>query len=636
MKDNCSYHYINARKAALKEYNKCISKGELGYLPSLEGLVHNVEIVSEINLGIMDIPISKIIGTYTHLRSISFANNFLPLLKPDTEFMAKWVRLCEHHLQEGITDPIKVYEYLNWYYVIEGNKRVSIMKYFDAYSITAQVIRLLPKKDENNTAISDYYEYLKFNKLTEVSSVSFSRGEYYQLLINMLEEFQPPDSIPVPKYKYFEKYIYNVFEDIYLKVSGSSPKVCSGDAFIEYSKVYGIPAEYDESELTANLKEFIKSLRALESEEVVNLQTAPVENTQQGGLLSALTTLMIPKKKLKAAYAYARTIEGSGWTYAHELGRSYVQQVLGEHLETSYVENMPENEEAYDSIKALVEEGNDIIFTTSPIYFNETLKCAIEYPHVKFFNCSEYKPYTHVSTYYGRTFEPRFLTGIIAGAMTETDIIGYVATSPTPEVTSSINAFALGAKLVNPRAKVIVSWTNEWNSRIKFSASGSKLIKHGADILSNRTLTVKHPVSTEYGVYSMLCTVDREKGVPDKYLATPIWHWGIFYEKILRNIINGTYRTVFDITNDNSKLISFWWGMDSEVVDIFYSDQLVPPETQKLVNLMKRMIVHNSYHIFTGPIYDQNGNLRVDTDSSASLEEILSMNWFAENVEIIE
>lgn len=634
MKLNNSY-YINARKAALKEYNKCVAKGEQGYLPSLAGLVSNVEIVSEINLGIMDIPLKKIVGTYTHLRSMSFAKNFLPLLKPDTEFMMKWMDLYEHQLEEGIRDPIKVYEYLNWYYVIEGNKRVSVMKYFDAYSISSEVIRLLPKKDENNVDICNYYEYLKFNKITGLTSINFSKGEYYHLLIDMLDGFSEPENAMESKYKYFKNQIYSVFEDIYLKVIGANPLICAGDAFLQYSKVYGIPTIYDEEELSTKLKEFTKSLKALESEEVSNLQTLPLEHSQ-GGLINAITTLMLPKKKLKVAFAYARTINSSGWTYAHELGRIHLQEVLGEHVETSYIENLPENADSYYSIKKLAEDGNDVIFTTSPIFFNETLKCGIEFPNIKFFNCSEYKPYTNVSNYYGRTYETRFLIGIIAGAMTKTDIIGYVATSPTAEVISSINAFALGAKLVNPRSKVLVSWTNEWNSRTKFSASGNKLINHGADILSNRTLTVEHSVSKKYGVYSMLCTVDRQKKAPDKYLATPIRHWGIFYEKIMRNIINDTYKTVFDMFSGNSNLISFWWGMDSEVVDIFYSKDLVPQETQKLVNLLKKMIINNSFNPFTGPIYNQEGILKIETDKHASHQEILSMNWYVENVEIIK
>jgi basic membrane lipoprotein Med (substrate-binding protein (PBP1-ABC) superfamily) len=187
--------------------------------------------------------------------------------------------------------------------------------------------------------------------------------------------------------------------------------------------------------------------------------------------------------------------------------------------------------------------------------------------------------------------------------------------------------------MVNPSSVVKVTWTNEWNSRIKFTDAGSKLIKAGADIICNRTLDVTHPVSTEFGVYSMLCSIDKSRGIPDKYLATPIWNWGIFYEKITRNILNETFKTIIDMFSSNLKLINFWWGIDSGAVDIFYSKEEVPTETQKLVNLMKRMIINNAYHPFTGPIYDKYNNLRLNNDETASYEQILSMDWFVDNVE---
>lgn len=626
--------FIHARKLGMKEYSRNVSNGQVGYLPSLEGLLKNVDIISEVNLGLVEIPLKKIVGTYTHLRSISFAKNFMPLLDIDTEFQVKWTNLCKAHITEGIRDSVKVYEFLNWFYVIEGNKRVSVLKYYNAYSIPATVIRLVPKIDENDLNNLLYYKFLKFNKITGIFTIWFSKEENFDILLNLLENFNPKISELDSKYKYFEVYIFEVFRRLYLQSGGQKIPITTGDAFIEYIKIYGIPEHIDEEDLAATMKEFIKELELFSKDSNLDVQTVPLESSQNK-MLSAISTLVIPKKKLKVVFVYARTIESSGWTYAHELGRKYIENTLGENVITSYVENVPENENAYYNIKELAEDGNDIIFTTSPIYMNATLKCALEYPQVKFFNCSEAHPYQHVSNYYGRTYEARFLTGIIAGAMTKTNIIGYVATSPTPEVISSINAYALGAKLVNPYVRVKVAWTNEWNSRIKFSDAGTSLIKAGADIISNRTLHVPHPVSEEFGVYSMLCSIDLTKGVPDKYLATPIWQWGIFYEKILNNILNDTFKTIVDIFSGNSKLINFWWGLATGVVDIFYSKELVPTETQKLVNLMKRMIMNNVYHPFTGPIYDQNGVLRIESEETASHEQILSMDWFIDNIEIL-
>ncbi|MBL4936773.1 BMP family ABC transporter substrate-binding protein [Clostridium sp. YIM B02515] len=632
MDKNGHEHFDEARKLAVREYNRSISSGEIGYLPSLEGILKDTEIVAQVDLGLIEIPLKKTIGTYTHLRSLSFARNFMPLI--ETEFREKWSSLCEAHLHEGIRDAIKVYEYMNWFYVIEGNKRVSVLKYFDAYSISAKVTRLIPKLDENSKDSRLYYEFLKFNKITNLYSIWFSKEGSFDKLLKLFDNFNPENSYFDNKYKYFEVYIYNTFRKIYLSYGGDRLKITTGDAFLEYAKIYGMPKKANEEKLTLRMKEFLKELEVLSKDEGIDLSTELLE-VSPNKMINTLTSLVIPKKKLKVAFAYARTIEGSGWTYSHELGRLHLEKVLGDQITTGYIENVPENSDAYKMLKILANAGNDIIFTTSPIYLNSTLKCALEFPQVRFFNCSEAHPYTHVSNYYGRTYEPRFLTGIIAGSMTKDNIIGYVATSPTPEVISSINAFALGAKMVNPYAKVKVAYTNEWNSRLKFTDAGSRLIKEGADIICNRTLEVSHPVSTDFGVYSMLCTIDKERGVPDKYLATPIWNWGIFYERILKNILNNTFKTIVDMFSNNPKLINFWWGIDTGVVDIFYSKELVPPETQKLVNLMKKMIMNNAYHPFTGPIYDRDGNLRINNEETASFEQILSMDWFVENVESI-
>lgn len=625
-------HYYNAKKLGMKEYYVKTSRGQIGYLPSLEGLLKDSDIVSHVELGIMEIPLKKIVGTYTHLRSLSFADNFMPLIGDDSEFKNKWVSLCGAHLDEGIRDPIKVYEYLNWYYVVEGNKRVSILKYFDAYSMSASVTRLIPRMDNSNPIIPIYYEFLMFNKLTKINFIWFTSKESFDKLIKLLKDYNPVLPQYETKFKYFEKYIYNSFRRVYLYLGGDKIPLTTGDAFLEYAKIYGIPNEFNETEQKETIRELIKELEVLGRKDIVDIQTAH-EEVSQGNVLSALTTLIHPPKKLKIAFAYARTIDTSGWTYSHELGRKYLEKALGDQIATSYIENVPENDDAYNHIKKLAGEENDIIFTTSPVFRNATLKCALKYPDIKFFNCSEHRPYKHMSNYYGRTYEPRFLTGIIAGAMTKNNIIGYAATSPTPEVLSCINAYALGARMVNPYAMVKVTWTREWNSHVKFLDADKKLMEAGADIISNRNLTVPREVTVKYGVYSMLCSMDLKNQKVEHHLAAPIWNWGAFYEKIIKNILNDTYKTLRDIFNSNSRLVNFWWGMASGILDIYYSDKYVPAETQKLVKLMKKMIIDSNYNPFVGPIWDNKGQLRLNNDEVASHEQILRMNWYVDNVE---
>jgi basic membrane protein A len=621
-----------ARKLASKEYSFNVSKGQIGYLPSLEGLLKDAEIVSSVDLGTIEVPLKKVVGTYSHSRSLAFAKNFMPLIHDESEFRDKWLAICKAQLDEGIRDPIKVYEYMNYYYVVEGNKRVSVLKYFNAYSITANVTRLIPKKDKTDIDNVIYYEFLEFNSKTKIYSIWFSRRKSFKLLLSMLEKYSPELRIYKDKYKHFEAYVYNPFREVYHELGGDRLPITTGDAFLEYAKICGIPDEINRRELRITLKSLIKELEHFEKDENINILTEPQE-PPSGGVLSTLTSLIMPPKKLKVAFIYARTIEGSGWTYSHELGRQHIEDVFKDQITTSYVENVPENEEAYYSIKKFADDGYDVIFTTSPIYMNATLRCALEYPNIKFFNCSENRPYMHLSNYFGRTYEPRFLTGIIAGAMTKSNIIGYTATSPNPEVISSINAFTLGARMVNPYVVVKIAWTNEWNSPVKSTHVSERLIEQGADIVCNKNLIVPRDVTKKYGVYSMLCSINPKTSLPDKYLAAPIWKWGIFYEKILNNILNETFKTIVDMFSNNTKLLNFWWGMAAGVQDIYYSKTHVPVPTQKMVELMKKLIINNEYHPFTGPIYDINGNLKIGEDEVASSEEIISMDWFVQNVE---
>ncbi|MDT8718094.1 BMP family ABC transporter substrate-binding protein [Clostridium sp. 19966] len=627
-------YYLEARKLGQKEYSKSISRGESGYLLSLEGVLKNIEIVSEVNLGIIEIPLKKIRGTYSHLRGLSLSKSFYPLLPMETEFGLKWRALCRSHLGEGIKHSIKVYEYMNWFYVIEGNKRVSVLKYFGAFSISADVTRLVPKKDENDIDNCIYYEFLKFNKITGIFLIYFSESGSFDKLLKLLDKFNPAKSPVETKYEYFEKFIYKPFADIYAKLGGDKLSITTGDAFLEYTKIYGIPKKIDEHKIIPRIRELLIELEHSLKFPEPSIQTSPIENSPSG-VLSTLTNLILPKKKkLKVAFAYAKTIESSGWTYAHEIGRRHIEKIFGDQIQTTYIENLPQStSEACKSLQALVDEGYNVIFTTSPIYKKATLKCAMNNTNVRFFNCSEYQPYLHVANYFGRTFEPRFLTGIIAGSMTKSNILGYVATTPAPEVISSINAFTLGAKLVNPYAKVKVNWTNDWNSGIKSTNVERSLIDKGADIISNQNILSPQPITNEYGVYSMLSTINQETFMPEKYLAAPIWKWGIFYEKIINLLLNDTLKALNDIYRGNVKMVNFWWGMAAGVLDIYYSKEYVPESTQKLVEVIRKMITESVFHPFMGPIYDNKGNLMVEKEEIATHQQILSMNWFVEDVE---
>ncbi len=626
-------YYQDARSKGKKEYSRLKARGRSGHLTSLDGVLKDIEIVATVELGVKEIPLNKVVGTYFNSRRMTFSKNFMPLESLNTEFGMKWANLVKAQVEEGIRDPIKVYEYLNYYYVMEGNKRVSVLKYFDAVKVTAQVFRLIPKYDKNDPDIVLYYSFLDFYKETNLMEIWVSKPTRFKRLLRYLREYDPGESYFESKYKHFLNYVYEPFRAIFKMAGGDNLNVTTGDAFVLYSKLYGIPSQLDVKSTEKMMPYLLKELINYGDDEEIDIQTTP-ESIEKTTFLGALSS-MISHKKLKVGFVYARTTEESGWTYSHELGRKHIQEKFRDQIETHYIEEVPEDKSAYEVIYEFAKQGFDVVFTTSEIYRRATLRCALELPEVTFFNCSGNRPYVHMTNYFGRTYEPRFLTGLIAGALTQTNIIGYTATEPNPEVISCINAFALGVKMVNPNARLKVVWTGEWNNPKVSTDLSEHLIDMGADIVSNKNLLVPRDVTWAYGVYSMLCDIDKETKKPKHYLASPIWKWGAFYEKIIASILNGTYQRVTAQNYDEQKLINFWWGIASDVIDIYYATQYLPPDIVKLVEVMRKMILTDQFNLFSGPIYDNEGHLMVEEKVALTPEEIMDMDWYLDNVDIV-
>ncbi len=282
--------------------------------------------------------------------------------------------------------------------------------------------------------------------------------------------------------------------------------------------------------------------------------------------------------------------------------------------------------------KKVAEEDYDIIFTTSPAFIHETLKASMEYEHIKFLNCSENLSFRHLRTYFGRIFEPNFIVGMIAGAMTKSHQLGYVVTYPIPEVISSINAFTLGARFVNPYAEVFVKWVNADNDNMdQCYAIDQQLMDMGTDIICHQESTdLKNSLNTT-GIYF---ANELSEGPLKNCLATPLWDWGgVFYEKIVRNIMSGNYNKINGLLGTSDRAISYWWGgMDAGVVDVMYSSSRIPEPLRKSIEFMKKMIIDGTYHPFTGPIYDQKDVQRVEEGRHLNSEEILTMDWFVKGV----
>ena len=341
-------------------------------------------------------------------------------------------------------------------------------------------------------------------------------------------------------------------------------------------------------------------------------------------IISLLTfSITAVAKPLKVAFIYIGPTGDAGWTYAHDQGRIYAEKVLDGKITTTYIESVPEGMESYNTIKSLAKRGYNVIFTTSFGYMDATLMAAQEFPKIHFFHCSGYKTAENMTAYFGRMYQPRFLSGIVAGMMTKSNIIGYVAAHPIPEVIRGINAFALGVKLVNPRAKVKVVWTNTWYDPATEKEAALSLIDAGADVIAqHQDSPAPQQAAQERGVYSIGYNSDMSAFAPKAHLTAPIWNWGVFYVDVLQKIIDGTY-----------KHGNVWLGMKDGVVDLAPFGHMVPENVRTIVEVFKKAIIDGEFDPFQGPIYDQSGNLRVKTGSKLSDEKLLSMNWFVDNVE---
>ena len=631
--DNNLYlsEYEEARRIGLREANRARISGGSPYLMPLEQSVPSDRILSEVELETQEIMIKKIAGTKNQGRSTSFSCGFMPLLEEESEFASKWIALCQAHNEEGIRDPIIAYEYLGRYYVLEGNKRVSVLKYYKAVQIMAKVIRLVPKFEYDTEELRIYRQYLDFYKKTKVNFLWFSKIGSFPKCYRYIEKFNwSGENIIQFKSFYFQ------FRSAYYSLSGNTLPITTGDAFLYYLDIYGYDSELVNSQITRQLKALWIELENLSKPSQLDLTQRERHEPKSVSFLSELNPFGASRKHLKVAFVHADSADSSEWVYQHELGKNHVDSKLSGRISTESFFNVPEDESAYGTIKEVAEKGFDVIFTTSPTFIFSTLKAALEYKSTIFLNCSEAMSYQNVRSYFGRIYEAHFLAGIVAGAMTETNTIGYAATYPIPEFISSINAYTLGARFVNPYAQVYLKWVSECKenclSRIK--ATDEQFASLGVDIVMHQESNMLTNKLQSNGLYFIR---DRypfgQEFDPEfkNYLAIPLWNWGVFYEKILVSIINGDYsRSKLFGSSENA--VNYWWGLSSGVVEFFYSKNLLSRELANTVEFMKKMISLGSFQPFSGLIYDNKGNKIQGERQIMTGQEIMSMDFLIEGV----
>ena len=603
-------YYREALKLAQKECRSCAAQGVSPLLPVLDDFLPPERSMSGVDLGVVQIPSEFIVGTKSRGRVNSFAPNFMPLLEPGTEFAVKWQRLCAAHLAEGIREPIKAYEYRNRYYVEEGNKRVSVLKFFDAPQITGRVIRILPERNDE-TAL--YYEFVDFYQYSKINFIEFSKSGGYLSLQQMVGK-APSEPWTEEEQRQFAT-AYHYFRQAYEANGGAKLQSTVGDAMLAYMKIYGYPALRGKSaqQIKALITKVWEEITLQQEEAPIDVKLDPQEKKQS---LLRKVLLSTEAKRIKVAFVHDGRPEISAWTQGHERGREYVQRVLDDRIQTSsHFDALAQS--ADEVLEQVIAQGNTVVFTTSPRLLDASLRAAVEHPEVTIFNCSLNTSHRYIRTYYARMYEVKFIIGAMAGALSGGEPIGYLADYPIFGQIAGINAFALGVQLVNPRAKVQLEWSAVGGA----AAALSRLQSGGVRLISSQDLA-------RYGAKANVSTgLSLINGDTMVNLATPLWQWGSYYEQILRLIQN---RSVQSEYAESSRALNYYWGLSAGVVDLRCSDTL-PPATRKLAEYLKLSISRGVCEPFRGPLYAQDGKV-LDSDRVLTPKQVIDMDYLMENV----
>ncbi len=338
------------------------------------------------------------------------------------------------------------------------------------------------------------------------------------------------------------------------------------------------------------------------------------------GLLLSLAAQPVAAKDLKVGFVYVSPVGDAGWSYAHDKGRLEVEAMDG--VTTSFVEAVKEGPDSERVIQNMARKGYDVIFATSFGYMDPMLKVSKKFPKTVFMHCSGYKTAKNMGNYFGRMYQARYLSGMVAGAMTKKNVLGYVAAFPIPEVIRGINAFSLGAQSVNPDVEVRVVWTKTWYDPATEKEAAKSLLDVGADVIAqHQDSPGPQEAAQEKGVYSIGYNSDMSAFAPRAHLTAPIWNWGPYYVDVVSQVKNGTWKSA-----------SVWPGMDQGIVDLAPFSTMVPVAIQKKVLAKKAALSAGTAKVFSGPIRDQKGELKIAANTTAPDQDLLGMTWFVKGV----
>ncbi len=326
---------------------------------------------------------------------------------------------------------------------------------------------------------------------------------------------------------------------------------------------------------------------------------------------------------LKVGFIYVSPIGDAGWTYQHDLGRKALEEKFGDKIEVKYIDSVPEGAEAERVTRELAASGNQLIFGTSFGFMNPMLKVAKAFPDTAFDHATGYKTADNLGNYNARFYEGRYLAGIVAGSMSKSNVLGYVAAFPIPEVVQGINAYTRGAQTVNPDIEVKVVWVNSWFDPGREREAADALIDQGADVITHHTDSTAVVVAAEEkGKYAIAYHSDMAKYGPKAHLTAVTHHWEDYYIKQVQAVLDG-----------NWKPTSVWGGIKDGMIDLAPMNEAVPADVVAKVEEAKTAIAAGSLHPFAGPVLDQDGKEVVAAGTDMTDEAMSKMDFYVKGVQ---
>lgn len=609
--------YQKARKAGLRQVRADMAQGVYPYPTALDDILKGEGTQSEVHVGTFEIDLGLVAGTRTRGRQNVFSRSFMPLLEANSEFASKWINLYDAQVSEGFRDPIKVYEYLQHFYVQEGNKRVSVARYLDAARIAADVTRVVPMPDDEE-AWALYNAFTQFFRVCPVYGVITNDPNAYAKLAELagrnLDEPWPEEDVRRLRAA------LGRFTQAFRAHGGEALNIELGDAFVLFLQVYGYEraCAFTMAQTGDHLDRIWSELGVAQNEGAHAILEAPAKETAGIADLANIANVAARAKQFRVAFVYDEDAETSGWVAVHEAGRKSLEERLGQQVATQAYPECDSDEAFDEAVGEAISAGADLVVTVQPTQMTQTVRAAAANPGTLFMNCSML-PRGLVRTFSCRMYEAKFLLGMAAAAMAENHVIGYMAESPVFSTASEINAFAIGVSMVDPHARVYLHWLskkeNNWYVHL--------VQKVGARVICGAAAANPLDPREPWGLFRV--------NSDDTYtqLARPVWDWGRYYELLVRGMRGSAWQR--DERQNKNQALSYWWGMAAGVLDVELMPTL-PVGVSELVLTIRQSVMSHRIDPFAGLLRSQEGEVQPQGAPRLSAEEIVRMDWFNWNV----